>query len=423
MGVIVNIGRLAVSASPKFESGEPGMSNYEPARRAEGRMGSGIYMDYQASTPLDPRIAEAMTPYWTEYCGNTHSSEHAFGWAADDAVEGARAKVAYIISADPDEIFFTSGATEANNIALLGMARAAGPTRRKVIVSAIEHKSVLAAARALTGEGFEIAIIPVSADGIIDLGAITAAIDGRTALVSVMAVNNEVGTTQPLRQIADICQVAGVPFHVDAAQALTFLSIDVAEIGIDLMSLSAHKCYGPKGVGAIFVRRGLSPRPRPLAFGGGQEGGLRPGTLPVPLCVGFGEACSILERERTKDTAHASALGCDFLRELRTRLTDVRINGTMVGRHPGNLNLHFPGVEASLLLNALQPHVAASSGSACTSGFQEPSHVLRAMGLTPLAAASSVRFGIGRFTTEADIIRAADLVASAVASLRLAGAA
>ncbi|MBF0304972.1 MAG: cysteine desulfurase [Alphaproteobacteria bacterium] len=386
-------------------------------------MGSGIYLDYQASTPLDPRVTEAMAPYWTEFCGNAHSGEHAFGWAADEAVEDARARVAGLVGADPDEIVFTSGATEANNLALLGMARAAAPERRKVVVSAIEHKSVLAAARALTEEGFDLTVVPVGPDGVVDRGALASAVDSRTAVVSVMAVNNEVGTSQPLRHIADACDEAGAPFHVDAAQAMAFLPIDVVGTGIDLMSLSAHKCCGPKGVGAIYVRRGLSPRPRPLTFGGGQEGGLRPGTLPVPLCVGFGEACAILERERAKDTLHAAALRDRFLGELRRRLPDVRVNGTMDGRHPGNLNLHFPGVEATLLLNALQPHVAAASGSACTSGFQEPSHVLRAMGLTPSEAACSVRFGMGRFATEADIMRAAELVASAVADLRLAGAA
>lgn len=399
------------------------MADDEPVRRAEGRMGSGVYLDYQASTPLDPRVAEAMAPYWAEYCGNAHSGEHAFGWAADRAVEDARAKVANLVGADPDEIVFTSGATEANNLALLGMVRAATSERRKVVVSAIEHKSVLAAARALTEEGFELTVVPVGPNGVVDLGAVASAVDSHTAVVSVMAVNNEVGTVQPLHQIAEACHAVGAPFHVDAAQAMTFLPIDVAETGMDLMSLSAHKCYGPKGVGAVYVRRGLSPRPRPLAFGGGQEGGLRPGTLPVPLCAGFGEACSILRREQANDALHAAALRDRFLRELRARLPDVIVNGTMAGRHPGNLNLHFPGVEASLLLNALQPHVAASSGSACTSGFQEPSYVLRAMGLTPSEAASSVRFGMGRFTTEADVIRATELVASAVASLRLAGAA
>lgn len=388
-----------------------------------GRMTSGIYLDYQASTPLDPRVAGAMAPFWSECCGNAHSGEHSFGWAADEAVEGARARVAGLVGADADEIVFTSGATEANNLALLGMARAAAPGRRKVVVSAIEHKSVLAAARALKEEGFELTIVPVGSGGVVDFGALASAVDSRTAVVSVMAVNNEVGTIQPLRQIAETCHAAGTSFHVDAAQALAFLPIDVIRSGIDLMSLSAHKCYGPKGVGAIYVRRDLSPRPQPLMFGGGQEGGLRPGTLPVPLCVGFGEACAILEMERAKDALHAAALRDHFLRELRRRLPDVKVNGTMDGRHPGNLNLHFPSVEAGLLLNALQPNVAASSGSACTSGFQEASHVLRAMGLTTSEAASSVRFGIGRFTTEAGINRAVELVVSAVRSLHLVGAA
>ncbi len=382
--------------------------------RAGADVESGIYLDYQASTPLDPRVSEAMAPYWIERCGNPHSGEHAFGWAADEAVEKARAQVSEAVGADPDEIVFTSGATEANNIAVLGMARAADRARTKVVVSAIEHKSVLAAARALAEEGYEVAVVPVDRDGVVDLAAVEATVDGRTAVVSIMAVNNEIGTVQPISRISEVCRAAGAPLHVDAVQALAFLPIDVEEMGVDLLSLSAHKVYGPKGVGALYVRRALRPRPRPILFGGGQEGGLRPGTLPVPLVVGFGAACSILIRERENDTAHALSLRDALLHIVYHRIPSARINGTMRARHPGNLNLMFPEVEANILINHLQPQLGLSSGSACASGFQEPSHVLRAMGLTESEAMSSIRFGFGRFTTEADIERAAMLACSAV---------
>lgn len=393
----------------------------EKGLRRAGCLGEGIYLDYQASTPLDPRVAEVMAPYWAEYCGNPHSIEHAFGWAADEAVEAARGQIAASVRADADEIVFTSGATEANNMAVLGVARAAPSGKNKIVVSAIEHKSVLASARALVDNGFELTVIPVGNDGIVDLERLSSVVDERTALVSVMAVNNEIGTVQPVSEIAAICRATGAAFHVDAAQGLAFLRIDVTEIGADIMSLSSHKAYGPKGVGALYVRRGLTPRLRPIMFGGDQEGGLRPGTLPVPLCVGFGEACRILDAEREQDISVASSLRDMLLKSIRSRLPDVKVNGPLSNRHPGNLNLLIPGVEAGLLLNGLQPEVAASSGSACTSGFQESSHVLRAIGLTQAEAMSSVRFAVGRFTTTEQINRAAELICSTATSLRISG--
>ena len=276
----------------------------------------GIYMDYQATTPADPRVVEAMRPYWSTMYGNPHSADHAFGWSADAAVETARGRVAALIGADPDEIVFTSGATEANNLAVLGLVRASPPARRRIVVSAIEHKCVLAAARAAAEEGFEVITVPVGADGIVDPRAVAAVIDERVALVSVMAVNNEIGTVQPLPEIAALCAAAGVVFHTDAAQALNALPIDVAALGADLLSLSAHKAYGPKGIGALFVRRGLHVRPKPIIHGGGQEGGLRSGTLPTPLCVGFGEACHILADERDDDAERIRLLRDRFFAEL-----------------------------------------------------------------------------------------------------------
>ena len=372
-----------------------------------------IYMDYQATTPADPRVVEAMQPYWSEMYGNPHSADHTFGWGADAAVETAREHIATLIGADPDEIVFTSGATEANNLAVLGIARASPVTRKRIVVSAIEHKCVLAAARAAADEGFDVTTVTVGSNGIVDPGAIAGVLDERVALVSVMAVNNEIGTVQPLSKIAALCTSVGAVFHTDAAQALNALPIDVTALGVDLMSLSAHKAYGPKGMGALFVRRGLGIRPKPIIHGGGQEGGLRSGTLPTPLCVGFGEACSILARERDGDVQRMRVLHDRFFAALLKNVPGLKVNGDQASRHPGNLNLLFPSVDASLLLQHLHPNVAASTGSACTSGQPEPSHVLRAIGLSPEKANASVRFGIGRFTTADDVDSAAAVIADA----------
>ena len=373
----------------------------------------GIYMDYQATTPADPRVVEAMQPYWSALYGNPHSADHAFGWSADAAVETARRHIAALIGADADEIVFTSGATEANNLAVLGIARASPPVRKRIVVSAIEHKCVLAAARAAADEGFEVITVPVGTDGIIDPCAVAAGVDDRTALVSVMAVNNEIGTVQPLSAIAALCAAAGAVFHTDAAQALNALPIDVGTLGADLMSLSAHKAYGPKGMGALFVRRNLHVRPKPIIHGGGQEGGMRSGTLPTPLCVGFGEACRILAEERDGDAERIRMLRDRFLAELLKNVAGLKVNGNQASRHPGNLNLLFPAIDASLLLQNLHPNVAASTGSACTSGQPEPSHVLRAIGLSWVDANASIRFGIGRFTTQDSVDLAAAVVAKA----------
>ena len=389
------------------------MGNRTGTRGAE----DGIYMDYQATTPADPRVVEAMQPYWSALYGNPHSADHAFGWSADAAVERARGHIAALIGADPDEIVFTSGATEANNLAVLGMARASPVTRKRIVVSAIEHKCVLAAARAAADEGFEVITVSVGADGIVDPRAIAGVLDDRVALVSVMAVNNEIGTVQPLSEIAALCTSVGAVFHTDAAQALNALPIDVAALDVDLMSLSAHKAYGPKGMGALFVRRGLRVRPKPIIHGGGQEGGLRSGTLPTPLCVGFGEACRILASERDGDVQRMRVLHDRFLAELSKSVPGLKVNGDQASRHPGNLNLLFPSIDASLLLQHLHPNVAASTGSACTSGQPEPSHVLRAIGLSSEDANASIRFGFGRFTTQDEVDYAAAMVARAWESI------
>jgi cysteine desulfurase len=382
----------------------------------EGR-NSSVYMDYQASTPADPRVVEAMAAYWADQCGNPHATDHSVGWAADKAVEAARAQIATLIRAEPEEIVFTSGATEANNLAVLGIARAAAPERRKIVVSAIEHKCVLGAANAAGSEGFEVVVVPVDRGGMVDPNDVARVVDNRTALVSVMAVNNEIGTIQPLRAIAALCHAHGVAFHSDAAQALSVLPLDVADIGVDLMSLSAHKAYGPKGIGALYVRHGITPRPRPIMHGGGQEGGLRPGTLPTPLCVGFGEACRILSAERDDETPRIVRLRDRLVTGLRALMPNAMVNGAGAVRHSGNLNMMFPGIEASLLLQRLQPNVAASTGSACTSGQPEPSHVLRAIGLTSREAEYCVRFSVGRFTREKDIDEVVSFLREALAGI------
>ncbi|MDF2381834.1 cysteine desulfurase [Nostoc ellipsosporum NOK] len=359
-------------------------------------------MDYQASTPLDPRAYEAMRPH-LEGCGaygNPHAADHGYGWDADAAVLQARTAIAQTINADADEIVFTSGATEANNLALLGAARAAPPERREVIVSAVEHKCVLAAARALGEEGFRVHFTPVNAAGVIDLDALATRISPSTAIVSVMAVNNETGVTQPVAAIGALCRDAGVLFHSDAAQALAVSEIDVHAWNVDLLSLSAHKSYGPKGIGALYLRREQRGRIRPIMFGGGQEEGLRPGTLPTPLCVGFGAACAILREALPQERQRLAALRDRLLAGLKAAIPDLAVNGTMVDRHPGNLNLRVPGIEAELLLAAARPRLAAATGSACTSGLTEPSHVLTAMGLSAVEAAESIRLSLGRFTDD-----------------------
>lgn len=380
----------------------------------------GVYMDYQASSPLDPRVFAAMRPYLEgpRGIGNPHATDHGYGWDADAAVTQARTEIAQAIGADADEIIFTSGATEANNLALLGTARAAPPERRDVIVSAIEHKCVLAAVRVLADEGFRVHVVPVNAAGIIDLDALAARISSSVALVSVMAVNNETGVTQPIAAIGELCRTTGILVHSDAAQALAVSEIDVNAWNVDMLSLSAHKSYGPKGIGALYLRRERRNRIRPIMFGGGQEDGLRPGTLPTPQCVGFGAACSLLGNTRPNERKRIAALRNQMLDRLRTALPDLVVNGTMADRHPGNLNVRVPGIEAELLLAAARPRLAAATGSACTSGLTEPSHVLTAMGLSANEALESIRLSLGRFTEDKDVEMAVSAFVDAAEEVR-----
>jgi cysteine desulfurase len=394
------------SSSRGIKTGE---MTTEPANRPSRP----VYLDYQATTPVDPRVLDAMLPYFTERFGNPHSTSHALGREALDAVEAARDQVAAIIGAEAREIVFTSGATESNNVAIKGAARFLRGRRDKVITLATEHKCVLESARRLEHEGFEVVVLPVTGDGLADIDRLADAIDERTALVSVMAANNEIGVVQDLSEIGALCRRQGALFHTDAAQAVGKLPVDVEAMQIDLLSISGHKIYGPKGVGALYVRRRPRVRLEPLFDGGGQERGLRSGTLPTPLCVGLGAACALARTEMAEEGARLAGLRDRLLHRLASGLPDLVVNGDRQRRLPGNLNIAFPGVDALALLEGL-PDLALSTGSACTSAAVEPSYVLRALGLDDALATGAIRIGLGRFTTEAEIEFAADALIGAV---------
>lgn len=378
-----------------------------------------IYLDYHSTTPVDKRVMKVMQPFFEDQFGNPHSKDHMFGWEAHKAVERARGQISDLIGADADEIIFTSGATEANNLAIIGTALAMGPKQRnKIIVSEIEHKCVLNSASYLKNHGFEILCVPVDKNGVISLIDLETLIDDKTALVSVMTVNNEIGSIQPIKEVGSLCHEYGAIFHTDAAQATLFIGLDVSEMSIDLLSLSSHKIYGPKGIGALYISRDLQNKPNPLIHGGGQEQGYRSGTLPTMLCAGFGEACVLACSERENYQTKIKELSASFYAELSQKIPEIQINGSWENRHPGNLNILFPYIDAESLIGALQPYIAASTGSACTTGIPEPSHVLKAIGLTTEQAESSIRFGVGRQTTESHITDAVDLIASAYRNLK-----
>lgn len=375
-----------------------------------------VYLDYQASTPPDPRVIAAMRPWLEDGFGNPHS-EHAHGWKAAQAIEEAASAVATLIGAAPGEIVFTSGASEANNLALQGIARSARRRGDHIVICATEHKCVLATAAWLKRQGFRTDTIPVGRDGLIDLHALARALGPDTALVSVMTANNEIGVIQPVAEIGAICYERGIPFHTDAAQAAGKIPINVHTQHIGMLSLSGHKMYGPKGIGALYVARPLAAILEPLIVGGAQQGGLRAGTVPAFLCAGLGAACRIADQQMEEDHAHCDGLRAAFLEILRARLPDIVINGHPARRLPGNLNLRFPGVAADSLLTALHGQVSASSGSACNAGLIEPSYVLRALGLNDDEVNSSVRFGFGRFTTIKEILFAAEVITDKAVSL------
>jgi cysteine desulfurase len=372
-----------------------------------------IFLDNQSTTPCDPRVVAAMLPWFTDNFANPHSSEHAMGRAAEAAVEGARAEIAASIGADPREIVFTSGATESNNIAIKGAARHArrvGDLRRRVITLATEHKCVLESVSDLAEDGFDPVVLPVRRDGTLDLERLEDALASPTLLVSVMTVNNETGVIQDIAAIAALAKRHGALFHTDAAQALGKIPVDVA--GIDLMSITAHKLYGPKGIGALYVRRRPRARVAALFSGGNQERGLRSGTLATPLVVGFGAACRIAVAEMASDASRIGLLRDHFLRVLSRTLPSLSLNGTPSARIAGNLNLQFPTRTAAALMQEC-PELCVSTGSACSSAVVEPSYVLRAMGLSDGEASRSLRIGIGRFTSATEIEAAAHALVAA----------
>jgi cysteine desulfurase len=373
-----------------------------------------VYLDNHATTPLDPRVLAAMRPWWEENFANPHSVEHILGRAAEEAVEAARDEVAALIGAEAREIVFTSGATESNNLAIKGAARfaaAQGDPRRRVITVATEHKCVLESVRDLASEGFEPVVLPVGPDGLLVPEVLREALRVPTLLVSVMAVNNEIGVVQDLPALAAIAKEAGALFHSDAAQGAGRVALDVRALPADLISISGHKIYGPKGVGALFVRRRPRVRLQPLFSGGGQERGLRSGTLPAPLLVGLGEAARLAKAEMALDSTRIAGQRDRLWAALQREVPGVALNGAAGPRVPGNLNIAFPGgVSAQALMEASAEELCVSTGSACSSAEVEPSYVLRAIGVPDAVARSSLRIGIGRFTSPADV----DLAAAAL---------
>ncbi|KAJ5668603.1 Cysteine desulfurase [Penicillium maclennaniae] len=362
-----------------------------------------IYLDMQATTPLDPRVLDAMLPYLTGIYGNPHSRTHAYGWESEKAVEQAREHIANLIGADPKEIIFTSGATESNNMSLKGVARFFGRSGKKkhIITTQTEHKCVLDSCRHLQDEGFEVTYLPVQNNGLIRMSDLEAAMRPDTAIVSIMAVNNEIGVIQPMEEIGKLCRSKKIFFHTDGAQAVGKIPLDVNKLNIDLMSISSHKIYGPKGIGACFVRRRPRVRLEPIISGGGQERGLRSGTIAPHLVVGFGEACRLAAQDMEYDTKHVERLSKRLSSALLS-MEHTTLNGDPKAHYPGCVNISFAYVEGESLLMALND-IALSSGSACTSASLEPSYVLRALGSSDESAHSSIRFGIGRFTSDSEI--------------------
>ena len=376
-----------------------------------------VYLDYQATTPVDPRVREVMLPWFDAMFGNPHSSDHAYGWAAEQAVEDARIHIAELIGAKSNDIFFTSGATEANNLAVKGTVRAIAPDRNHVITCVTEHKCVLESCARLEREGVAVTYLPVEKNGLLNLELLENALSERTALVSIMAVNNEIGVIQPLTEIASLCARVGALFHTDAAQAVAKIPLDVNVMGIDLLSISAHKLYGPMGIGAPYVRQKPKIEIEPILDGGGQERGLRSGTVPAPLAIGFGEACRLGLEDISEEADRITILRDQFLAQIIDSLGDVKLNGDLEKRIPGNLNLSFPDIDAQDLMMRL-PGIALSSGSACNTSSVASSHVLQSIGVEESLLHNAIRIGFGRFTVEEEVNFAAKEIIQAVSSLR-----
>ncbi|KAJ9119907.1 cysteine desulfurase [Naganishia onofrii] len=421
--------RLSAAAEDSVASSQETSFGFDISQRESATGGQAktqgrpIYLDMQATTPVDPRVLDKMLPYFTNQYGNPHSRTHAYGWEAEAAVDEARAAVASIIGAQSKDIVFTSGATESNNMIIKGVAKFYGTKRNHIITTQTEHKCVLDSCRWLAEQGYDITYLPVAPNGLVSLQAIRNAIRPETCLVSIMAVNNEIGVIQPLQEIGqmlrDLQKESGgskVLFHTDAAQAVGKIAIDVDHMGIDVLSISGHKLYGPKGIGAAYIRRRPRVRLEPLIHGGGQERGLRSGTVPAVLVVGLGEACRIAEREMQDDHVRITELATRLIDGITSQIDFVVRNGDP-GGYPGCVNLSFAYVEGESLLMALKD-IALSSGSACTSASLEPSYVLRALGAAEDMAHSSLRFGIGRFTTESEIDFVVERIVGTVNRLR-----
>ncbi len=382
-----------------------------------------VFLDNQSTTPMDGRVLDEMLPYFTEKFGNPHSRSHSYGWEAEAAVEKARIEIADLIGANPKEIIFTSGATESNNMAIKSTAHFYKDKKNHIITLVTEHKCVLDACRHLEMEGFEVTYLPVNSEGLVNLTELENAIKPETLMISVMTINNEIGAIQPIKEIGAICRKHDIFFHTDAAQAFGKIALDVNDMNIDLMSISAHKIYGPKGIGALFVRRKPRVRLEPLINGGGQERGMRSGTISPALAAGFGKAASLAKAEMKSDQERISRLSEKFHEALKSAIPDIFLNGPEKSgfganmRWPGNVNLSFSYIEGESLIMAIK-ELAVSSGSACTSSSLEPSYVLRALGVAEELAHTSIRFGIGRFTTEEEIDFAIDVIKSKVKYLR-----
>jgi cysteine desulfurase len=386
------------------------------------RVGETIYLDHQATTPVDSRVYDEMVPFFREAFGNPHSLDHIIGWRAAKAVDLARHRIAKLVGCENGEVFFTSGATESNNLALLGLAKRNKTNKKRIIISSIEHKSVLESCRYLEKYyGYILDIVPVDCGGFINMEYFEKKITEDVLFVSILFVNNEIGTIQNIKKIGEISSKSNVIFHCDASQAPCSVILDIDRFKIDLLSISSHKIYGPQGVGALIVRSEIQGDLGPLFFGGEQQGGLRPGTLPLPLLVGFGKAAELIcSSDFDQEISRINELRFRFLDNISRLGILFQLNGPpLENRHQGNLNLMFPEINNQDLLAALQPHIAASTGSACTSGFSHASHVLRSIGLTEIEANSSVRFSLGRFTTQKDVDDATTLITNGIHNLTL----
>ncbi len=376
-----------------------------------------IYMDYQSTTPVDDRVKEKMWPYFSTKFGNPHSRSHSFGWEAEASIEVARKQIADLINADPGEIIFTSGATESNNLAIKGVANFYSGKKNHIVTTMTEHKCVVNACRYLEQVGMQVTYLPVNSNGLIDLNRLCEEVKDNTVMVSIMTVNNETGVIQPIEEIGKICREKGVFFHSDIAQAFGKIPIDVNRCNIDLASISAHKIYGPKGIGALYIRKKPRVRISPLISGGGQERGMRSGTVPTPLAVGFGEAARIASNEMEGELERLRKIFTKFVNNIVDKIPYTYLNGDFKNRYPGNVNISFSCVEGESLILALKD-LAISSGSACTSASLEPSYVLKAMGVEEELAHTSLRFGFGRFTTEEEVDYAIGIISDNVIKLR-----